>query len=97
MTKGYYYKRINGLTYRYSWGGKVLNIDLKLNDAFAISNGYKCVPDMLASENCLPFDNLIKRFGEVPKYLPLRVNGKLSDIAEIGKAIQEYHERIKNL
>ena len=97
MKKEYYYKRFNNITYRYSKGNKGLNIDLELNDAYAMSNGYKCLSDMLASENCIPFDNLIERFGEVPKYLPLQVNGKPSDIAEIGRAIQEYYENIKKL
>ncbi|GEM_PF-6276281 len=97
MRKGYYYKRFGNLTYRYSQGENGLNIDTKLNDAFAITYGYKCLPDMLASENCIPFDNIIERFGEVPKYLPLQVNGKPSDIAAIGMAIQEYHDKIKKL
>ena len=36
------------------------------------------------------------RFGEVPKYLPLMVNGKDSDIVAEGKQIAAYLDYIKN-
>ncbi|MDU1889660.1 MAG: hypothetical protein E6767_03135 [Dysgonomonas sp.] len=79
--KGYWYKKIDGLTYRYSIGSRgedfvKYNIDVKFNDAFVRSIGAKDIQDFLSHRKCTPFDRVIDIFGFIPKYFPLTINGK---------------------
>ncbi|WP_423128235.1 hypothetical protein [Gaoshiqia sp. Z1-71] len=92
MRKGYYYRRSSdGCTYRYRMSTNGLDVDVKLNDAFARLAGHTDLGDFLSNDNCLGFEKLLERFGEIPKYLPLRINGQESDIVSEGKRLMQFY------
>ena len=95
--KGYFYRNIKGLTYRYHWNTDGYDIDVRVNDAFASAHGFKDLGSFLADDDATPFDNLVEKYGRVPDYLPLRTNGQDSDIVRIGKQIEAYRDCIKKL
>jgi len=89
--KGYFYKRFDECTYRYRQNIEGYDIDVKLNDAFARLAGYSNLGEFLANDNALGFEKLIDRFGKVPKYLSIKVNGKDSDITAEGKQLMRFY------
>ncbi len=95
--RGHFFRNIKGLTYRFHWNVNGYDIDVKLNDAYAKINGFKDLGDLLAGDDAIAFENLIEKCGKVPKYLPLRVNGKESDIVKAGKQIEAYLNYVQNL
>lgn len=90
--KGYFYRRINGCTFRYRKNTEGYDIDIKLNDACARIVGYSNLGEFLANDNALGFEKLIDSFGKVPKYITIRINGKNSDTAE-GKQFMRFYEK----
>lgn len=91
-----FYKNIDGVTHRYKPNTKGYDIDVKLNDAFARAVGHSDLGDLLSFDSGLPFDNLMEKYGCIPKYLPLQVNGEDSDIVREANAIKEW-KRNKNI
>ncbi len=92
-----FYRNIKGLTYRYRENTDGYDIDIKLNDAFAQLQGHETLGDLLSDDNGTPYENLMRKYGCIPDYLPMQVNGKDSDIMTQAKAIQAYYEWAKKL
>jgi len=89
--KGYFYQRIDGCTYRYRQNTNGFDVDVKLNDAYAQLVGHSDLGDLLSNDGCLGFEKLIEKFGEVPKYLPLKVNGEDANIVAEGKRMMRFY------
>lgn len=71
MSKGCFYRNIGGLTFRYSGLPGSRQKAVKLNDSFAVWGGYANLGELLASNDCCGYEQLMQRFGKVPSYLPI--------------------------
>jgi len=94
--KACYYQNIDGCTFQFSKSLNGVNVDLKLNDAFAQHAGYKDLGEFLSSDNCFSYEKLMDEFGTMPTWLPLKIDGEDSKYVKIGKVGLRNIKRLLN-